>query len=67
MIVFGFAGSYITSLLVGWTPGHGTTTEVLSVLLRLGFAYTLDILLWCFVLALVAVYYVDVLSTEPER
>lgn len=66
VVVFGFIGSYITALLVGWTPGHGTATEILSVLLRLGTAYTLDSLLWCFVLALTAVYSVRAASTEPK-
>ena len=64
-VVFsGFAGAWITSLLAGWTPGHGTATEILSVLLRLGTAYTVDILLWCFVLALMAVYAGDQVRTE---
>jgi hypothetical protein len=56
VVLFGFAGSYVSSLLVGWTPSHGTAIEILSVVLRLGAAYTLDILLWCFVLALMATY-----------
>ena len=67
VVIFGFLGSYITSLLVGWTPGHGTAIEILSVLLRLSAAYTLDILLWCFVLALMAVYSVRAASTGPEQ
>ncbi len=67
VVVFGFAGSYVTSLLVGWTPGQGTAIEILSVLLRLGTAYTLDVLLWCFVLALMAVYAVRAASTGPEQ
>src|SRR5215475_271341 len=55
VVVCGFAGSCITGLLAGWTPGRGTATEIISVLLRIGLAYTVDILLWCFVLALMAV------------
>jgi hypothetical protein len=66
VVIFGLAGSDITSSLAGWTPGHGTTVEIISVLLRLGLAYTLDILLWCFVLALMAVYAAKTLTTEPE-
>jgi hypothetical protein len=65
VLISGFVGSWITSLLAQWTPGHGTTIEILSVLLRLGAAYTLDILLWCFVLALMAVYAADQPKTEP--
>jgi hypothetical protein len=66
VIVFGFAGSLVTSLLAGWTPGHGTSVEIISAMLRLGLAYTLDILLWCLMLALTAVYAAPVTSTEPE-
>jgi hypothetical protein len=65
-VAFGFAGSKITSLLVGWTPGHGTVVEILSVFVRLGLAYTLDILLWCFLLALIAVYFSGATATEPQ-
>jgi hypothetical protein len=66
VVVFGLAGSKITSLLVGWTPGHGTAVEILSVFVRLGLAYTLDILLWCFLLALIAVYSSGTTATEPQ-
>lgn len=64
VVISGFLGVWITSLLAGWTPGHGTTIEILSVLLRIGAAYTVDILLWCFVLALMAVYAADQPKTE---
>jgi hypothetical protein len=66
VVIFGLTGSYITSLLAGWTPGHGTAAEIVSVLLRLGLAYTLDIILWCFVLALMAIYAAKTLIMEPE-
>jgi hypothetical protein len=50
-VLAAFAGSYLTSALVSWTPGHGFAGEMISVLARFGVAYTLDILLWCWVLA----------------
>lgn len=70
VVIFGLAGSYFTSSLAGWTPGHGTAVEIISVLLRIGFAYTLDILLWCFVLALMAIYAdygASAVDGTPER
>jgi|HubBroStandDraft_5_1064220.scaffolds.fasta_scaffold34020_2 hypothetical protein len=66
VVIFGLAGSYITSSLAGWAPGHSTAVEIVSVLLRLGLAYTLNILLWCFVLALMAIYAAKTLTMEPE-
>lgn len=53
VIVAGLLGSYVTGLLVGWVPGQGATVEIASVIIRLGIAYTLDVLLWCFVLAVI--------------
>jgi len=67
VVVFGFSGAYITSLLAGWTPGHGTAVEILSVVLRLGVAYTLGVLLWCFVLALMAVYAAEETPSKAEH
>lgn len=67
LVLFGFAGACMTSLLAGWKPGHGTAMEILSMLLRLGAAYTLDILLWCFVLALMAVYSTDEQAKKTEQ
>jgi hypothetical protein len=52
----GIAGTEVTQALVVWTPGQGLVGETVSVVARVGFVYTLDILIWCFVLALVAVY-----------
>ena len=41
--------------LMDWAPGHGLAGEVLSLLVRLGFVFTLDVLLACFVLAVAVV------------
>ncbi len=57
-VVCGIAGMRVTAALAGWTPGRGLVLESLSVLARVGVAYTFDILLWCLVLALTA-YYLD--------
>jgi hypothetical protein len=51
-----YIGTWITGLLVGWKPAGKPTTEIVSVILRLGVAYTIDVLLWCLVLGLIAVY-----------
>lgn len=50
------AGMKITGWLVNWMPGKGVAAETMSVLSRLSIAYTIDILFWCFVLALVTEY-----------
>ena len=52
----GLIGFEISKRLMDWTPEAGLTGEIVSVIVRLGSVYTLDIVLWCFVLALVAVY-----------
>ena len=62
----GFAGTRLTAALVSWTPGKGLVGETLSVVTRLAIAYTADILLWCFVLALTAVYLDHGATMEPQ-
>lgn len=56
VVVAGFLGLWIWRGLVDWMPGHGVAGETLSVLVRVGLAYTVVILLWCFVLAVIASY-----------
>jgi len=56
VVVAGFAGTALTRALAAWTPGRGVGQETVSLLLRLGVAYTADILLWSFVLALISIY-----------
>lgn len=56
VLVCGLGGSAITWALAEWTPAAGLAGQTLSVVLRLGLAYTVDILLWCFVLSLTAHY-----------
>jgi len=55
VILAGILGELISSSVVSWTPGHGTAAEIASMLLRFGLVYTVDILLWCFVLATIAI------------
>ncbi len=62
----GFAGERLTSALVQWTPGKGLVGETISVVARLAIAYTADILLWCSVLALTAVYLDRGETVEPR-
>ena len=62
----GFAGTRLTAALVSWTPGKGLVGETLSVVTRLAIAYTADILLWCFVLALTAAYLDHGATMEPQ-
>jgi len=52
----GLVGWEIGKWVTNWTPTSGVTGEIVSIIVRLGSVYTLNILLWCFVLALVAVY-----------
>ena len=59
VLVCGLGGSAITWALAEWTPAAGLAGQTLSVVLRLGVAYTVDILLWCFVLTLTAYYLED--------
>ena len=54
-LVCGWAAFALSGKLMDWTPGHGPASEVLSLLVRLGFAFTLDVLLACFVLAVAVV------------
>ena len=56
VLVCGLGGSAITWALAEWTPAAGLAGQTLSVVLRLGVAYTVDILLWCLVLILTAHY-----------
>lgn len=58
VLVFGFGGTALTWALADWTPVAGLVGQTFSVAARLGVAYTVDILLWCFLLGLVA-YYLD--------
>ncbi len=55
-IVCGFAGSAIVGALVNRKPGDGVGQQIASAVLRVGLAYTVVILLWCFVVSLAAVY-----------
>jgi hypothetical protein len=52
----GLGGATITWAIAEWTPEAGLVEQTLSVILRLGLAYTVDILLWCFLLSLIAHY-----------
>ena len=54
-LVCGWAAFAVGGKLMHWTPGHGLAGEVLSLLVRLGSVFTLDVLLACFVLAVVVV------------
>jgi len=56
VLVCGLGGSAITWALAEWTPAAVLAGQTLSVVLRLGVAYTVDILLWCFVLGLTVHY-----------
>jgi hypothetical protein len=56
IFVCGFAASTLTWALADWAPNAGLVGQTASVITRLGIAYTIDILLWCFLLGLVAHY-----------
>jgi hypothetical protein len=54
-LVCGWAAFAVSGKLMNWTPGRSLTSEILSLLVRLGFVFTLDVLLVCFVLAVIVV------------
>ena len=56
----------ITWALADWTPDAGLIGQTVSILGRLGIAYSVDILLWCFVLALIAYYLRALYPPQPE-
>ena len=54
-LVCGWIAFAVSGKLMDWTPGGGLMGEMLSLLVRLGFVFTLDVLLACFVLAAIVV------------
>lgn len=50
----GWIGFAVSGRMMGWSPRRGLAGEILSLLVRLGFAFTLDVMLACFVLAVAA-------------
>jgi hypothetical protein len=54
-LVCGWIAFAVSGKLMDWTPGHGLAGEILSLLVRLGFVFTMDVLLACFVLAVIVV------------
>jgi hypothetical protein len=54
-LVCGWFAFAVSGKLMNWTPGHSLTSETLSLLLRLGLVFTLDVLSVCFVLAMIVV------------
>jgi hypothetical protein len=56
VLVCGLGAPALTWAIAEWTPEAGLVEQTISVVLRLSFAYTVDILLWCFLLSLIAHY-----------
>jgi hypothetical protein len=54
-LVCGWIAFAVSGKLTDWTPGHGLIAEMLSLLVRLGCVFTLDVLLACFLLAVIVV------------
>jgi hypothetical protein len=54
-LVCGWIALAVSSKLMDWTPRHGLMAEMLSLLVRVGCVFTLDVLLACFVLAVIVV------------
>jgi hypothetical protein len=63
VLVCGFGASALTWALAVWTLDAGLIGQTASMVARLGIAYSFDMLLWCFILALNA-YYLN-LSAAP--
>jgi hypothetical protein len=55
VLVCGWIAFALSGNLMDWTPGHGLIAEMLSLLVRLGCVFTLDVLLACFVQAVIVV------------
>jgi hypothetical protein len=55
VLACGWLAFAVSSKMLNWFPGRGLKAEMFSLLARLGFVFTLDVLLACFVLAVVAV------------
>lgn len=51
-ILAGFSAEHLCLALVQWKPGTSVRAQTLSVLLRIGAAYSICILLWCLVLVI---------------
>ncbi len=51
----GWIAFAISGKLMDWTPGRGLAGEMISLLVRVGFVFTLNVLLACFVLELIVV------------
>jgi hypothetical protein len=69
VLVFGaLAASKITDLLTNWTPGHGLSIEMLSLILRLSIVLLLDAWITLFILAVTAacIQQVDTSYKTPE-
>lgn len=60
-----FSTRQITAFLVSWLPGSGVKGEIVSVMGRLGVAYTIDILLWCLLLTLTAGWMEKASAVDP--
>jgi hypothetical protein len=55
VLACGWIAFAVSSKILNWFPGRGLKGEMFSLLARLGFVFTLDVLLACFVLAVIAV------------
>jgi len=55
ILICGWISFAVSDRMMNWTPGHGLASETLSLVLRLGFVFTLDVVLVMFVLAVAAV------------
>ncbi len=56
VFVFGLGATAATWALAEWAPAAGLLGQMASVVARLGVAYTLDIVFWSFLLAMVTHY-----------
>jgi hypothetical protein len=57
VLVAGFVATWVTWTLADWAPPAGLAGQTFSIVARLGVAYSVDIFLWCFLLALVGYYF----------
>jgi hypothetical protein len=64
VVIFGFAACLLTQALVSWIPPAGVRGQIVSVLARLGVAYTVDIVLWCLLIAITAAWMTEAPASD---
>ena len=65
LLACALGGDWITWALADWTPVLGLAGQTMSLIVRLAIAYSIDVWLWCLVLALTS-HYLDQAAPAPK-